>query len=55
VSHALYINGNVRAAAQTMSALMQFFARHRHRFEDVIDGRVKRADPMSPLTSALTV
>ena len=47
VSHALYINGNVRAAAQTMSALMQFFARHRHRFEDVIDGRVKRADPMS--------
>jgi phosphorylase kinase alpha/beta subunit len=47
VSHALYINGNVRAAAQTMSAVMQFFARHRHRFEDVIDGKVKRTDSMS--------
>ena len=47
VSHALYINGNVRAAAETMSAMMQFFARRRHRFEDVIDGKVKRTDPMS--------
>jgi hypothetical protein len=47
VSHALYINGNVRVAAQIMSALMQFFAKHRHRFEDVIDGRVKLGDPMS--------
>src|SRR5262245_2199606 len=47
VSHALFINGNVRAAAHTMSALMRFFARHRHRFEHVIDGGLKRAGPMS--------
>lgn len=47
VSHALYVSGHVRAAAQTMSALMQFFARHRHRFEDIIQGRAKAADPMS--------
>jgi hypothetical protein len=47
VSHALYVSGRVRAAAQTMSALMQFFARHRHRFENIIQGRVKSADPMS--------
>jgi len=47
VSHALYVSGHVRAAAQIMSALMQFFARHRRRFEDIIHGRVKCADPMS--------
>lgn len=47
VSHALYVSGHVRAAAQTMSALMQFFARHRHRFEDIIQWRAKAADPMS--------
>ena len=32
VSHAFYVVGHVRAAAQIMSALMQFFARHRRRF-----------------------
>jgi phosphorylase kinase alpha/beta subunit len=37
----------MRAAAQIMSALMEFFARHRRRFEDIIDGRVTGADPMS--------
>lgn len=47
VSHALYVAGHVRAAAQIMSALMEFFARHRRRFEDIIDGRVTGADPMS--------
>jgi hypothetical protein len=47
VSHALYVAGHVCAAAQTMSALMQFFARHRRRFEDIIHGRVTGADPMS--------
>jgi len=47
VSHALYVSGRPRAAAQTMSALMQFFAWHRHRFEDIIQGRAKAADPMS--------
>jgi len=47
VSHALYVSGRVRAAAQTMSALMQFFAGHRRRFEDIIQGRVTSADPMS--------
>jgi len=47
VSHAFYVVGHVRAAAQIMSALMQFFARHRRRFEDIIHGRVKGADPMS--------
>jgi hypothetical protein len=47
VSHAFYAAGHVRAAAQIMSALMQFFARHRRRFEDIIHGRVKGTDPMS--------
>jgi hypothetical protein len=47
VSHALYVSGRVREAAQTMSALMQFFAGHRRRFEDIIQGRVTSADPMS--------
>ena len=47
VSHALYVAGHMRAAAQIMSALMEFFARHRRRFEDIIDGRVTGADPMS--------
>jgi len=46
VRHALYVSGRVRGAAQTMSALMQFFARHRHRFEDIIQGRVTSDDPM---------
>lgn len=46
VSHALYVDGRVRAAAHTMSALMQFYVRHRHRFTDVIDGKVKPANPM---------
>lgn len=47
VSHALYITNHRRAAVRTMSALMRFFAQHRHRLEDVIQGRVNRADPMS--------
>src|SRR5215510_10382336 len=47
VSHALYVAGHVRVAAQIMCALMQFFARHRRRFEDIIHGRVTGADPMS--------
>jgi len=47
VSHALYVSGHVRAAAQIMFALMQFFSRHRRRFEDIIQGSVKSADPMS--------
>lgn len=47
VSHALYVSGRVRAAARVMSALMRFFARHRHRFEAILQGRVTPADPMS--------
>ena len=47
ISHALYLNNQVRAASRIMSVLMQFFSQHRHRFEDVIRGTVNRADPMS--------
>lgn len=47
VSHAFYVNNQVRAASRIMSALMQFYTQHRRRFHDVIDGRVDRADPMS--------
>lgn len=47
VSHAFYVTNRVRASIHIMSALMQFFTQHRHRFHDVIDGRVNRADPMS--------
>lgn len=47
VSHALYVHGDVRAAGRCVSALMRFYSRHRHRFEDVICGRSKPADIMS--------
>lgn len=47
VSHALYVAGKVRTAARIMAALMQFYGRYRHRFNDVIDGRVKPANAMS--------
>jgi glycosyl hydrolase family 15 len=47
VSHAFYVNNQARAGSRIMSALMQFFTQYRHRFHDVIDGRVNRADPMS--------
>jgi hypothetical protein len=47
ISHALYLNNQVRAAARIMSALMQFFAQQRGRLEDVIQGTANSADPMS--------
>jgi len=46
LSHALYVDGRTRAAAGIMSALMRFFARHRHRLTDVIEGRADGSDPM---------
>jgi phosphorylase kinase alpha/beta subunit len=46
VSHAFYVANHVRVSVQIMSALMQFFTHHRHRFHDVIQGRVNRANPM---------
>ena len=47
ISHAFYINKQVRAASRIMSALMRFFAQHRGRLEDVIEGIADSADPMS--------
>jgi len=47
VSHALYVHGDGRAAARCLSALMGFFSRHRHRFEDVISGAAAPDDIMS--------
>lgn len=46
VSHALWVNGHVRAAVQVMSALMRFYRRYRRRLDDVIHGRVDRSEPM---------
>lgn len=46
ISHAFYVDRRTRAAVGIMSALMRFFARHRHRFTDIIEGRTKAADPM---------
>jgi phosphorylase kinase alpha/beta subunit len=47
VSYALYVDGDVRAAVRCVLALMQFYSRHRHRFEDVLSARSKPADIMS--------
>lgn len=47
VSHSMWVDGSVRAAAQVMSALMRFYQGHRYRFEDIVQGTVKSADPMS--------
>ena len=47
ISHAFYINNQMRAASRIMSALMRFFAQHRGRLEDVIEGIADSADPMS--------
>jgi phosphorylase kinase alpha/beta subunit len=46
ISHALYVDRRTRAAVGIMSALMGFFARHRHRLTDIVEGRTNGADPM---------
>ena len=47
ISHAFYVNRDLRASSQIMSALMRLFTQHRRRLVDVIEGRANRADPMS--------
>lgn len=36
IAHALWVTGNAKAAVLNVSALTEFFTRHRHRFLDVI-------------------
>jgi phosphorylase kinase alpha/beta subunit len=46
VAHAHRVSGETAVAARAAGALLQFFDRHRHRFEDVIRGAVDPADAM---------
>jgi phosphorylase kinase alpha/beta subunit len=46
VAHAHFVIGQRHVAAQTASTLLEFFARHRHRFENVLAGQADISDPM---------
>ncbi len=46
VAHAHFVIGQRHVAAQTVSTLLEFFAKHRHRFENVLAGQADASDPM---------
>jgi hypothetical protein len=46
IAHAHYIVGKASVAVNTVSTLMQYFSKYRHRFVDIINGK---ADPDNPM------
>ncbi|HEX3871098.1 MAG TPA: glycoside hydrolase family 15 protein, partial [Pirellulales bacterium] len=46
IAHAHWLLGQSQIAVANVQALMRYFARHRHRFDDVIAGRADYTDPM---------
>ncbi len=47
VAYAHYSWGERAKAARTVSTLLEYFQKHRHRFGDIIEGRVNPSDPMN--------
>ena len=47
VAHALLAVGEAAVACRTVRALLEYFGRHRYRFEAIIDGRADPAVPMN--------
>lgn len=46
IAHAHWVIGDTSAAVKTARALLTFYHRYRHRFTDIIEGRVDASDPM---------
>ncbi len=47
IAHAHYSWGEKNEAARTLSTLLAYFDKYRHRFEDIITHRVNPSDPMN--------
>ncbi len=47
VAHAHFATGDAAVASRTLRAILTYFARHRHRFEAIIEGRTDPAMPMN--------
>jgi phosphorylase kinase alpha/beta subunit len=46
IAHAHWLIGETQVAARTVGAVLQFFSKHRFRFENILSGRASPADPM---------
>jgi len=46
IAHSLYQNGKILSAVKNLKALLAYFKKHKHRFENIINGK---ADPQNPM------
>ncbi len=47
IAHAHYAWGEKNQAARTLSTLLAYFEKYRHRFDNIIEGKANASDPMS--------
>lgn len=47
IAHALWRVGQTGMARHAVAALLQFYVKHRHKFQGIIDGRLSPGDPMN--------
>lgn len=47
IAHSHWVVGEVSAATRTVRAILDFYKKHRHKFVEIIEGRVTAADPMN--------